>query len=164
MSFLRFVMLLSLVLWIGGIVFFAFVVAPSLFSILPTRHLAGLVVTRALGNLHWIGIGCAILFLAASLLWNSLATGAARPLAAKHLLMVAMLALTLISQFGISARMSRLRAGMGEIDSIASNDPRRIEFNHLHAWSTRLESAVLLLGLVTIYLVAREAGSPRLNR
>ena len=32
MSFLRFLMLLSLVIWIGGIIFFAFVVAPTVFK------------------------------------------------------------------------------------------------------------------------------------
>ena len=40
MSVLRFFMLLSLVVWLGGIIFFAFVVAPTVFSVLPTRHLA----------------------------------------------------------------------------------------------------------------------------
>jgi len=49
MSFLRFLMLLSLVVWLGGLIFFSFVVAPTLFSVLPTRHLAGSVVSRSLG-------------------------------------------------------------------------------------------------------------------
>ncbi len=50
MSFVRFLMLLSLVVWIGGIIFFAFVVAPTVFkpSILPTHQLAGNVVSRSL--------------------------------------------------------------------------------------------------------------------
>jgi uncharacterized membrane protein len=36
-------MLLALVVWFGGLIFFAFVVAPTVFSsgLLPTRHLAG---------------------------------------------------------------------------------------------------------------------------
>jgi len=32
---------------------------------------------------------------------------------------------------------------------------RRVEFNRLHVWSTRLESAVLLLGLAVIFLTSR---------
>ena len=52
MPFLRFLMLLSLVVWIGGLIFFAFVLAPTAFSVLPTSHLAGNVVGRALGKLH----------------------------------------------------------------------------------------------------------------
>ena len=52
MSFLRFLMMLSLVVWIGGLVFFAFVLAPTAFQVLPNTHLAGNVVGRALGKLH----------------------------------------------------------------------------------------------------------------
>ena len=159
MTILRFLILLSLVVWIGGIVFFI-ALAPIPFSVL-SRHLAGQVIAPALARLHWIGIVSAVIFLIASPLWNAMAVGSARPLAAKHLLVIAMLTLTLVSQFGVSARMSRLRSGMGEIDSIAADDPRRVAFNTLHAWSTRLEGTVLLLGLVTIFLVARESALPR---
>jgi len=47
MSFLRFLMLLSLIVCLGGLIFFSLVIAPTLFAVLPTRHLAGSVVTRA---------------------------------------------------------------------------------------------------------------------
>ena len=63
MSFLRFLMLLSLVVWIGGLIFFAFVLAPTAFQVLPNTHLAGNVVGRALGKLHWIAIFSGIVFL-----------------------------------------------------------------------------------------------------
>ena len=63
--------------------------------------------------------------------------------------------LTVVSQFVISAKMSALRAAMGEIDLVPLTDARRIAFNQLHAWSTRLESGVLILGLIVLYLVAR---------
>ena len=68
MSFLRFLMLLSLVAWIGGLIFFAFVLAPTAFQVLPNTHLAGNVVGRALGKLHWIAIVSGVVFLASSLL------------------------------------------------------------------------------------------------
>jgi hypothetical protein len=152
MPFLRFLMLLSLVVWVGGIVFFAFVVAPTLFSVLPTRQLAGAVVTRALTSLHWIGIVSAIVFLAAS----SFLVSSEHGKMARQVCVVLMLALTLASEFGISRRMTVLRAEMGEIDSVAPADPRRVEFNRLHQWSTRLEGGVLLLGLATIFLIARD--------
>ena len=65
-----------------------------------------------------------------------------------------MLALTLISQFGISPKMASLRASMGEIDSVSPTDPARVQFNALHVWSTRLEGGVFLLGLIVVYLTA----------
>jgi len=153
MSFLRFLMLLSLSVWLGGLIFFP-VVAQTAFSVLPTRHLAGSVVGRSLSALHWMGIVSGMAFLVSSMIYARLSTGSAHPLAARHILLFIMLALTLISQFGISPKMAALRASMGEIDSVPVTDPARLQFNALHLWSTRLESGVLLLGLVVVYLTA----------
>ena len=155
MPFLRFLMLLSLVVWIGGLIFFAFVLAPTAFSVLPTTHLAGNVVGRALSKLHWIAIISGIVYLISSLLYGRLTDGTAHVFAARHVLLCLMLALTLISQFGIIPRMDTLRASLGEeIRSVPIDNPTRIQFDALHAWSTRVEGAVLLLGLVVVYLTA----------
>lgn len=155
MTALRFVLILSLVVWLGGILFFGAVVAPTLFTVLPTRQLAGAVVTRSLAKLHWIGLASGIVFAITSMIYNRLIAGSASPFAARHLLVYAMIALTLLSQFGIAARMETLRADMGIIDDISPNDPRRVEFNRLHHWSTRVEMSVLILGLCVLYLSVR---------
>jgi uncharacterized membrane protein len=155
MSLLRFLMLLSLVVWIGGLIFFAFVVAPTAFSVLPTSHLAGNVVGRSLGKLHWIAIISGIVFLISSLLYSRFTDGTAHVFAARHVLLCLMLVLTLVSQFGIIPRMDALRASLGEVRSVPIDNPERVQFDALHVWSTRVESAVLLLGLVVVYLTAR---------
>ena len=157
MSLLRFVVWLSLIVWLGGVVFFAAVLAPTVFSVLPTRHLAGNVVSRSLFVLHWMGIVSGFVFLASSILCYRLSTGATHIFAARHLLMALMLALTLISQFGITPKMAALRSSMGDIDAVSLTDPARIAFDSLHVWSTRLEGGVLLLGLVVVYLTARSS-------
>jgi uncharacterized membrane protein len=157
MSLLRFLILLSLVVWIGGLIFFAFVLAPTAFSIpqvLPNTHLAGNVVGRALGKLHWIAILSGIVFLASSLLHSRLTDGTAHVFAARHVLLCLMLALTLISQFGIMPKMDVLRASLGDVGSAPVDNPERMKFDSLHVWSTRVEGAVLLLGLVVVYLTA----------
>jgi hypothetical protein len=154
MSFLRFLMLLSLIVWLGGLVFFP-VVAQTAFSVLPSRHLAGLVVGRSLNILHWMGIVSGLVFLAASLLYNRLTSGAAHALGGRHLLIGLMLVLTLISQFAIIPRMDTLREAIpGEIDSVPPDNPARMQFDALHVWSTRMEGGVFLLGLVVVYLTA----------
>jgi Domain of unknown function (DUF4149) len=157
MSFLRFLMLLSLVVWLGGLIFFAFVLAPTVFSpgLLPTRHLAGSIVGRSLDLLHYIAIASGIVFLIASMLYSRMATGNARPLAARHLLIALMLLLTVISQFAISPKMHALRAEVGVIDNLPPDNPQRIEFDRLHGWSEKFEEAVLLLGLAAIYTTAQ---------
>ncbi len=155
MSVVRFLMLLSLAVWIGGLIFFAFVLAPTVFSVLPTRQLAGNVVNRSLGIMHWMAIACGVVFAFTSMLDARVVNGAAQPFAPRNLIVYAMLILTLISMFGVASRMLELRQQMGVIDDIAQDNPLRVEFNRLHHWSTRLESTVLVLGLGLLYLVAR---------
>jgi len=154
MSILRFLMLLSLVVWIGGLMFFAFVLAPTAFQVLPNTHLAGNVVGRALNKLHWVAIIAAIVFLIASLLYGYLTQGTAHMFAARHVLICLMLALTLFSQFWIIPRMDTLRAQVGDFAAVPLNNPERVQFDALHVWSTRVEGAVLLLGLVAVFLTA----------
>jgi hypothetical protein len=86
---------------------------------------------------------------------SRLNTGEAHVFAARNVLVCLMLLLTLVSQFGIIPRMDSLRASMGEIDAAPADLPARVQFDVLHHWSTRLESGVLLLGLVVAYLTAR---------
>jgi uncharacterized protein DUF4149 len=159
---LYYVMLLALVVWLGGILFFGAVMAPVLFSTLPKRELAGAVVTRALNVLHWIGIGCGVVFLLASLARSFSMTGSAQ-LGWKHLLIVVMLALTLVSQFVVSKKMVALRRDMVEIDSVVASDPRRVEFNKLHRYSTALEQGVLLLGFIVLWSVTAAEPASRLS-
>ena len=161
MSFLRFFMVLSLVVWIGGLIFFAFVLAPTAFQVLPSTHLAGNVVGRALGKLHWIGIISGVVFLTASLLYSYLTQGTAHIFAMRHVLLCLMLALTLFSQFWIIPRMDTLRASVGDFATVPLTDPARVKFDALHVWSTRVESAVLVLGLAAIYLTASALSNPR---
>jgi len=152
MSFLRFLMLLSLVVWIGGLICFAFVLAPTAFQVLPNTHLAGNVVGRALSKLHWIAIISGVVFLLSSLLYSYLTRGSAHIFATRHMLICLMLALTLFSQFWIIPRMDTLRAQVGDFAAVPLTDPARVQFDALHVWSTRVESAVLLLGLVAIFI------------
>lgn len=150
-------MLLSLVVWLGGLIFLAFVVAPTVFApgLLPSRHLAGTIVGSSLGALHWMGIIAGVIFLITSMVHSRLTAGSAHVVAGRHLLVALMLLLTLISQFAISPKMHALRAQVGVIDSQPLDSPLRVEFNRLHVWSEKFEQAVLLLGLAALYFTAR---------
>lgn len=158
MSFLRFLMLLSLVVWIGGIIFLAFVEAPITFThgLLPTRHMAGSVVGQSLDRLHYMGIVSGVVFLFASALYCRLSAGRARPLAFRHILIVLMIVFTMISQYAISPKMHALRAQAVVIDNLSFDDPIRHEFDRLHIWSEKFEEAVLLLGMFALFRTAQE--------
>src|SRR3954471_17099774 len=98
MWLLRFLMLLALIVWIGGIIFFAFVLAPTLFGVLPTTKLAGDVVSATLTKLHWMGLVSGVVFLFSSLLYNWQKFVQLRPFALSHIFIVLMLAFTMVSQ------------------------------------------------------------------
>ena len=145
-------MLLALVVWVGGIIFFAFVVAPTLFHfLLPVQ--AGKVVGRSLTVLHWMGIVSAVVFLLCSVLYDRAKYARLKSLTLVNALILIMLIMTLISQFGITPRMQALRAEIhsSQNTQAVEND----EFNRLHAWSTRLEGGVLFLGLAVVVLTGR---------
>src|SRR5215475_14559074 len=118
MTFLRFLMFLSLIDWVGGIIFLSFVEAPTVFSVLPSRHMAGTVVGHSLGILHWMGLFAGVVFLGSSMLLSSLTTGSAQPFTCRHVLVLLMLLITIASQFGISPKMATQRAQFGDIDTV----------------------------------------------
>jgi hypothetical protein len=155
MSILRFLMILSLVAWIGGLIFFA-VTAQTAFSVLPSRHLAGSVVGSALGKLHWMALISGIVYLSSSIVLSRLSTRSYHVFAGRHLLIFLMLLLTIVSQWGITPRMHALRTSVGEIDNVSPTDPARVQFNRLHVWSEQIEKGILVLGLIAIYLTARQ--------
>jgi hypothetical protein len=154
MWILRTFMLLALVVWIGGIAFFAFVLAPTAFHVLPNNELAANVVGPSLTALHWMGIVSGLVFLLCSLVCNFAINRQARVFSPAHVLIVLMLGLTCISQFVITPHMRELRTTMK-----TTGAPPSQEFDHLHQWSERLEGGVLFLGLGVVVLTARRIDS-----
>jgi len=152
-TFLRYLQFLSLTIWVGGIIYLSFVVAPVLFTRLTNMDEAGAVVGVILPRLHWLGIICGVVYLASAL-------GLARSFRAfgraGALAVLAMVILTLVAQIGIIPRMDKLGAEMGSIERTAATSPLRKQFDHLHVVSVRLEGGVLLLGLAAIFLTVRE--------
>jgi len=159
-NFLRFLILLTLAIWLGALIFFP-VVAATAFSALPSAHMAGLVVRGSLLKLHDIGFMCGAVFLACSLIYNRALLGRARVFSFSHILIACMLALTAISQFRIIPQMEALRITAGEINQLAPADPIRAQFESLHVWSTRVEGAVLVLGIVLLYFTAKRLTATR---
>lgn len=153
-------MLLALAVWLGALIFFP-VVAATAFSALPSAHMAGLVVRGSLLKLHTMGFVCGAVFLVCSLIDRRLILGRVKPFAVSHVLIVLMLALTAISQFRIIPRMEALRVASGEINQLAPADPVRAQFDSLHVWSTRGEGAVLVLGIILLYLTSKRLTAAR---
>lgn len=150
-TFARFLLLLSLVVWIGGIVFFSFVVAPTVFRVLAAQDVAGTIVGGALGGLHRIGLTCGLIFLAATFL------GSFKQATVLRTLVLVMLLCTGFSQFRITPRMQQIRTAVGgPIQALPPQDAGRATFDRLHQTSVILEGVVLLAGVGAIVLLSRE--------
>lgn len=123
---LRALRLLAMTAWVGGIAFFAFVVAPVAFGRLSSTHDAGLVVGGSLNILHWIGLIGGLLFcLATATLWFRAEVPARVGFAIEVVLALVMLAVTAYSQFRILPAMERDRVEAGgSIETADISSPR----------------------------------------
>ena len=158
--------MLAMVAWVGGLAFFAFVVAPVAFGKLSSAHEAGLVVGGTLRILHWIGlIGGGVFCLSTAILWFRAEVPARAGFAVEMALTLMMLAVTAYSQFSIlpSMEQDRVQAG-GEIEVAAMTNPARQDFERLHILSERLEGFVLLCGLGVVLFLARDSQWPETGR
>jgi len=156
---LRALRLFAMVAWVGGLIFFAFVVAPVAFHSLPSPHEAGIVVGGTLRVLHWIGlIGGALFYAATAILWLRAEVSARVGFAIQLTLTGIMLATTAYSQFRILPAMDRDRdlAG-GVVETAPAENTGRMDFERLHVLSERLEGAVLLCGLGVVFMLSRES-------
>jgi hypothetical protein len=153
---LRFLLLLSLVVWLGGIGFFSIVEAPTVLHWVRDRQLGGAIIGASLGQLHYIGITCGLIFLIISLRLNYVETGAGKFFQLSNLLVLGMLALTLISQLLLLPAVASLRSGPLTPDAIA-------QFQRLHGWAVGLEAGTLLLGLAVLWQAGRRLRSVSRN-
>jgi hypothetical protein len=154
MNFLKFLMLLTLSLWLGGIIFASAVEIPVILAHVHDRLLAGEIVNHSLSKLHWLGMVCGLVFLLASLVRNYLAAADAKLLALPHILIVLMLTATAISQYRILPAIAQLRGAQADPGVAA-------RFQHLHNWSVGLEGAVLFLALLALYSQASDSNPRR---
>ena len=149
---LRFIQFLSLGCWLGSIIFFI-VLTGGIFSVMPTKDLAGVVVGYSLARLHILGLVAGCVYLIATALLEKSVGALARPAA---LLVFVMILCTMASQYGVIARMDSLRAQMGSVEATPAGNPLLVAFDRLHQYSVWLEMAVLFSGLAALFLTARQ--------
>jgi uncharacterized membrane protein len=149
---LRFIYLLSVALWIGGIVFFSFMAAPSIFQVLP-REEAGKVVADIFPKYYWQGILCGAIALATSVVlgmrerWNIL-------LIVRTIMIGVMLIGVLYSVVILQPKIQAVKAQVTSFESLSPTDPVRLEFGRLHGRSFGVNAAVLLLGVIVVFITA----------
>jgi uncharacterized membrane protein len=159
---LRYVYLLALVVWLGGMVVLGAIVAPATFQVLQAtapetgRALAGGVFGLILDRFHYVA------YTAGALLFVTLAIMAIlgpRPagFAIRMAIISVMLGVALYSGLIVLTEIDAIQREVGRLPSVlASTDPRRLRFDHLHQLSTRLMTFNLVAALALLYWEARE--------
>ena len=151
----RVLRLLAFAVWMGGIVFFGAVLAPTAVRTIGLTAPFADLIGRSLLLLHSIGLWCGVA------IFIALRTLGARAykLSAQAALVLLMIVLTFASSKLIILPMEHDRAlAGGNINILIAGSPLRDDFNARHAWSTRVEGLVFLAGLGLAVLIGMEAG------
>jgi hypothetical protein len=154
-TLLRTLLYLALMVWLGAEIFFPIVAATTFGVLQPNTHTAGAIVGQLLRILHGMGLVSGMVALALLALAPAWGLYKPRTVLAPMVLLIAMIAGTVYSQFAIipAMELDRIAAG-GAIDAADAANPSRIHFEKLHERSEHVEEAILLLGLATVVLVA----------
>jgi hypothetical protein len=156
-TLVRFLQIFTLGAWVGAILFFSAIMAPTAFAQFSSQQ-AGSLVSVTLGRLHLAGMVCGAIYLIVT------AVGARTPAALLRpapVLVFAMIVLTFISQFWVTGNMEALRAqANGPLEALPAGDALRASFDRLHAISVRLEVGVLVAGILALLLNSRTPPAP----
>jgi hypothetical protein len=159
---LRYAALLTLVVWVGGLVALGAVAAPAIFDVLSARDaadgrlLAGAVFGETLRRFHLVTYSAGGLLLLTLMVRRILGP---RPMRFAWRLAIALLMLiaTISSGWLVAGRITRLQQTMSVAPSrLPADDPRRVEFGRLHRLSTSLQLVPLLGGLALMYWELKE--------
>src|ERR1051326_2944703 len=101
MNVTRFLLVLALALWLGGIIFFAAIGAPAVLHFVADRTVVGAIINQSVSKLHWMGVGCGAAYLIFSFLVPSSGRREPKSWTAPRILLLLMIALALASQLAV---------------------------------------------------------------
>jgi uncharacterized membrane protein len=159
---LRYIYVLALVVWLGGMVVLGAVVAPTTFQVLQAsvpaggRELAGAVFGTALARFHYVAYAAGGLLLLTLAAMRVLGPRPAH-VGVRAAIAAVMLAVALYSGMGVLQEIGAVQVEAGGPPSrLPAGDDRRARFDALHLLSTRLMMFNMAAALVLLYWEARE--------
>jgi len=162
MRALRYLYVLALALWLGGMSAAGLIVAPTTFGVLEAwdavkgRMLAGDVFGAVLGRLNLVAYAAAVLMMLVLTIQRVLGP---RPKSygIRMGLLALMLGATLYSGHILAPQIDQLQIEVnGPMNQLPESDPRRIAFDQAHQLSTSLVTATLVGGLILLGWESRE--------
>ena len=158
----RYVYVLALVIWLGGMVILGAVVAPTIFQVLQAgdpesgRALAGAAFGAAIARFHYVAYAAGTLLLLTLAAMRILGPKPAA-FAIRGLIVLLMLGITAYSGFVVLERIDAIQIAAGMLPSrLPEANPLRVEFDALHVLSERLMMANMFGGLLLLFWEATE--------
>lgn len=151
MTLVNAIFLLSLIVWIGGIVFFSFIGAPSIFQNLPPEY-AGKAVSAIFPKYYPMGYISGLIALLC-LLISAIKTGSWS--VAKLAIIAFMVFLTVTNSIVTHPKARALKEEMQTAQSQTEFVELKEHFDRIHRWSVINNGVVLLMGLIVVFLTSR---------
>jgi hypothetical protein len=162
MAAVRYLALMALVIWLGGMIVIGLLVAPSTFRVLQAadplngRMLAGAVFGEVLRLFHLLAYGCGLVVLICLFLMKFIGPPPSA-FVARAAIVVVMLALAFYSGIPVTRELNAIQSKVtGPVSRLPQDDPRRVRFDRLHRTSTALMTINMGLGLVLLLWYVRE--------
>jgi hypothetical protein len=159
---LRYVCLLALTLWVGGLFVLGGIAAPAIFDVLAARQVAdgrlvaGAIFGEVLRRFHLLSYLCGAVVLGALMARGILGPRPER-FSLRLGLAVVMLGASAYSGLVVSKAIARSQAVIGVAPStLPPGDPRRTAFGRLHAVSTALQMIPMAGGLMLLFWEIKE--------
>jgi hypothetical protein len=146
--------LLLTVIWAGSLWTIGYLVAPTLFSVLPSRETAGMIAGHLFRHEAILGITVGVLQL---VLCNVLIRRGAARYRSLRWIVLAMLICVLAGHFGVQPFMEGLKVKAQALNVGVSESPYKSEFGMLHGVSSVIYLVQSLLALVLVW----RASAPR---
>ena len=161
---LRYLYVLALVVWLGGMVVLSAIIAPATFQLLQARApeigraVAGDLFGAILTRFHHVAYACGGV-LALSIGAMAVLGPRPRAFALRLGLIIVMLLVSLYSGLVVLRSIDAIQIEAGRLPSLLpAGDSLRVRFDYLHQLSTRLMMANIVGALVLLYWEARDHG------
>ncbi len=162
MALLRFVALVALALWVGGLAALSAVSAPALFDVLQAqdpatgRELAGRLFGVMFDRFQYIAWALGGIVIV-SLVIRAALGPRPRRFGIRTWGATVMVAASLVTVFVVTPRIDAIRASVtGPVASLPADDGRRTNFGRLHGLSTGLMAATMLMGIGLLWMETRD--------
>jgi len=151
---LNLIYLLSLVFWVGGMFFFSFAAAPSIFKVLP-RELAGDVVADIFPKYYLVSYVCGFLIITAILTKKYLFESTGRFINLNLVLVIIMLGLSVYAGEVVRPQASDIKKEIRTVES-GSDSYKELDkkFKYIHFKSVICNIIVFIFGIAIISINA----------